>query len=341
MPKTTASSASQNNRTSSATNHLLAAHEVLNNEAQALLAMKDSLGDSFTQAVDHLLSIQGRAIITGMGKSGHVARKIAATLASTGQPALFVHPAEASHGDLGMITNQDLVIALSNSGETHELANVIDYTKRFRIPLISITRKENSTLSRIADIALVIPDLPEACPMGLAPTTSATMMMALGDALAVALLKARGFSQTDFNIYHPGGSLGGKLQRVRTKMHQGDSMPLVQATSTMADVLLMISKKGFGCVGVCQIPKTTNSLFGPLMGVITDGDLRRHMGDGLLKLSAEEVMTPHPTVIHSDMLMTEALALMNYKKITSLFIVDNNIPIGIIHVHDFLRSGVI
>lgn len=321
--------------------YLSVACDVLENEAQALIAMKQSLGEPFSQAVDCLLSIEGRVIVTGMGKSGHVARKIAATLASTGQPAYFVHPAEASHGDLGMITEQDLVIALSNSGETHELANLLDYAKRFRIPVISISRKGDSTLSRLANVALVIPDHPEACPMGLAPTTSTTMMMALGDALAVALLKARGFSPADFKVYHPGGSLGGKLQRVRAKMHQGKSLPLVQATTPMMDALLAISEKGFGCVGVCQDIETDEALSAPLIGVITDGDLRRHMGDHLLQLTAEQVMTPNPTVIQSDTLMTEALALMNYKKITSLFIVDDNRPVGIIHIHDFLRSGVV
>lgn len=320
--------------------HLSVACDVLENEAQALLVMKESLGDSFSKAIECLLSIKGRVIVTGMGKSGHVAKKIVATLASTGQPAYFVHPAEASHGDLGMITEHDLVIALSNSGETHELANLLDYTKRFSIPLISMTRKSESTLSRLSDIALVIPDHPEACPMGLAPTTSTTMMMALGDALAVALLKARGFSAVDFKIYHPGGSLGGKLQRVRSKMHQGKFLPLVQASSPMTEVLLAISEKGFGCVGVCQnSPSKTQP--GQLIGVITDGDLRRHMGDKLLQMTAEQVMTSNPTVIESDMLMTEALALMNNKMITSLFIVDDNKPIGIIHIHDFLRSGVV
>lgn len=310
------------------------AHEVLDNEIQALTEMKTSLGTAFAQAVSLLLSIKGRIIVTGMGKSGHVGRKIAATLASTGQPAYFVHPAEASHGDLGMITELDAVIALSNSGETHELSNVLDYAKRYRIPLISMTRKEDSTLHRLSDVSLVIPDSPEACPMGLAPTTSTTMMMALGDALAIALLKSRGFSATDFKIYHPGGSLGSKLQRVRSRMHDGSALPLVTNTHPMSEVLLVISEKGFGCAGVCGES-------GDLIGVITDGDLRRHMGENLLHMTAEQVMTPAPTVIEGDLLMSEALSLMNFKRITSLFIVDNNKPIGIIHIHDFLRSGVV
>lgn len=310
------------------------ARDVLENEIEALKVMKEALGSSFSQAISLLLSVQGRVIVTGMGKSGHVARKIAATLASTGQPSYFVHPAEASHGDLGMITEQDLILALSNSGETHELSNVLEYAKRFRIPLISMTRKSESTLSRLATVALVIPDCPEACPMGLAPTTSTTMMMALGDALAIACLKARGFSALDFKIYHPGGSLGSKLQRVRSKMHQGNSLPLVSPETLMSDVLLIMSEKGFGCAGVCDSS-------GHLIGVITDGDLRRHMGQSLFEMSAEQVMTMNPSVIEEDMLMSEALALMNDKRITSLFIVDNNKPIGIIHIHDFLRSGVV
>jgi arabinose-5-phosphate isomerase len=271
-----------------------------------------------------------------MGKSGHVARKIAATFASTGQPAQFVHPAEANHGDMGMITEDDLVIALSNSGETQELAGLLDYAKRFHIPLVSLTRKKESTLSRLADLSLVIPDYPEACPMGLAPTTSTTMMMALGDALAIALLKAKGFSEQDFKVYHPGGNLGSKLERVHAKMHRGDLLPLVSIDTPMTDVILKISEKGFGCVGVCE-----STVQDSLVGVITDGDLRRHMGDHLLTLTASDVMTPNPTVIAPDMLMSEALALMKYKRITSLFIVEDNRPIGIIHIHDFLRNGVI
>lgn len=323
--------------------HLAVARDVLLNEAAALHAMIDSLGQPFCNVINLIQKIRGRVIVTGMGKSGHVARKIASTLASTGQPALFVHPAEASHGDMGMITQDDLVLALSNSGETAELANVIDYTQRFSIPLVAMTRREESTLNRLATISLVLPDQREACPMGLAPTTSTTMMLALGDAIAVALLNSRGFSPADFKVYHPGGSLGGRLHRVKERMHQGTNIPLVTAMSSMGDVILMISEKGFGCVGVLNDQNA-------LMGVITDGDLRRHMGDTLLTLTAQEVMTTNPLTITSDMLMTEALALMNNKRITSLFVVDHNeinghpimgAPVGIIHVHDFLRTGVV
>lgn len=315
--------------------HLEVARDVLTNEIDALIVMKASLGDSFTQLIDLICSIEGRVIVVGMGKSGHVARKIAATLASTGQPSLFVHPAEASHGDMGMITRQDLVLALSNSGETMELANVIDYTRRYSIPLVAITRREDSTLSRVAEISITLPDYPEACPMGLAPTTSTTMMLVLGDAIAVALLKARSFSPADFKIYHPGGSLGGRLHRVKDKMHKGASVPLVTLETPMSQVILTISEKSFGCVGVVDSK-------GALVGVVTDGDLRRHMGNGMLTLTAHQVMTQDPSTIPSDMLMTEALAFMNHKKITALFVVDSeNIPVGVIHVHDFLRVGVV
>lgn len=315
--------------------HLEVAHDVLTNEIDALMLMKSSLGDSFTKLIDLILSIEGRVIVVGMGKSGHVARKIAATLSSTGQPSLFVHPAEASHGDMGMITRTDLVLALSNSGETSELANLLEYTRRYSIPLASMTRCEDSTLSRVAEISIVIPDYPEACPMGLAPTTSTTMMMALGDAIAIALLKARSFSPDDFKVYHPGGSLGGRLHRVREKMHRGDAIPLVTPETPMSQVILTISEKSFGCAGVVDAT-------GVLVGVVTDGDLRRHMGSDLLTLTACQVMTHNPSTIPPDMLMTEALAFLNHKKITALFVVNSdNVPLGIMNFHDFLRAGVV
>lgn len=315
--------------------HIEVAQSVLKNEAEALLKLSASLGEQLDKAIELLLSIKGRVIVTGMGKSGHVGRKIAATLASTGQPAYFVHPAEASHGDLGMITSDDLVLALSFSGETAELANLLEYTRRFKIPLIGISRYNDNTLAKVADVALGVPNITEACPMGLAPTTSTTMMMALGDALAVALLKARSFTSSDFQVFHPGGSLGGQLKKVSQCMHQGDAMPLVDEKTMMGDAILEMSTKGFGCVGVLNIYKQ-------LVGIITDGDLRRHMEPSLLQRSAHEIMTHNPTVLMEQALMSEALALMNSKKISSIFIVepDENKPVGIIQVHDCLRFGV-
>jgi arabinose-5-phosphate isomerase len=318
-----------------ASSHIAVGQAVLHNEAQALLRMSDVLHLNFHEAVEQLLAMKGRVIVTGMGKSGHVARKIAATLASTGQPAYFVHPAEASHGDMGMITTDDVVIALSNSGETFELSHIIDFTRRYKIPLIAVTRREESTLVKCADIALVLPDLPEACPMGLAPTTSTTMMLALGDALAVALLKARDFSPSDFQIFHPGGSLGGRLKKVRDCMHSGNALPLVAIDSLMSEALLEMSAKGFGCVGVLTLQQD-------LAGIITDGDLRRHMGPELVQQPVQNIMSLNPTTIQADALMSEALAVMNIKKITSLFVQEetNMQPIGLIHIHDCLRSGV-
>ncbi|MBM3632174.1 MAG: KpsF/GutQ family sugar-phosphate isomerase [Alphaproteobacteria bacterium] len=314
------------------------ARTALITETAGLQALADSLNKNFENAVEMIRSLTGRVIISGMGKSAHVARKIAATLASTGQPAYFVHPGEASHGDLGMITPQDLVIVLSYSGETQELSSLITYTRRFNIPMIAITGKETGTLAKVATIVLPLPNIPEACPMGLAPTTSTTMMMALGDALAITLLSLRGFSSNDFQVFHPGGNLGNSLARVGDRMHKGDKLPLVNETTLMSDVLLEMSAKGFGCIGVINSQ-------GSLSGVITDGDLRRHMRPDFLTQKALEVMTSNPTVIMPDMLMAQALALLNQKSITSLFVVESvdqpSKPCGIIHIHDFLRMGVL
>lgn len=314
------------------------ARAALLTETAGLQALADSLGESFENAIEAIKAITGRIIITGMGKSAHVARKIAATLASTGQPAYFVHPAEASHGDLGMIAREDLVIALSYSGETQELSSLIAYTRRFNIPLIAITGKETGTLAKVATIVLTLPKIAEACPMGLAPTTSTTMMMALGDALAITLLSQRGFSSHDFQIFHPGGNLGNSLSRVGDRMHQGDKLPLVGEKTPMSDVLLEMSAKGFGCIGVINDQ-------GFLTGVITDGDLRRHMSSELLTQKAGEVMTQNPTVVMPDTLMAQALAVLNQKSITSLFVVESLTypakPCGMIHIHDFLRMGVV
>lgn len=321
-----------------------AACRVLMMEATALQALAADLsGDSgaaFGAALDLLEAVSGRVIVTGMGKSGHVARKIAATLASTGSPAQYVHPGEASHGDLGMITAKDAVLALSNSGETVELGDILAYSRRFSIPLIALTSRAGSTLAKTADVALVLPDSPEACPMGLAPTTSTTLMLALGDALAVALIERRNFSATDFSALHPGGSLGKRLQKVADLMHPGEEVPLVQAQTPMSEALLIMTRKSFGCVGVVEENSSPGA--GRLLGIITDGDLRRHMAPDLLQYAVETVMTPAPKVIGPQALADEALALMNHRSITSLFVVDaEQRPVGIIHIHDCLRAGIL
>ncbi len=305
---------------------------VLALEIEGLQALHDTLGEPFALAVECLANIKGRVIITGMGKSGHVARKIAATMASTGTPASFVHPGEASHGDLGMITKDDAVLALSNSGETAELADIISYAKRFSIPLIGIARRAGSMLVSAANIALVLPDTKEASPVN-APTTSTTMMMALGDAIAVALMERRGFTNEDFSVFHPGGKLGKAFIRVVDVMHKESELPLVNEADPMHEVLLVMTAKRFGSAGVV-------STDGALVGVITDGDLRRNMQPQLLSASAREIMSKNPLSIRSQQLAAEALGIMNEKNITSLFVVDNHKPIGIVHIHDCLRAGV-
>lgn len=305
---------------------------VLEREIEGLQAVSSALDSNFSAAVECIFTRKGRVIVTGMGKSGHIARKIAATFASTGTPAHFVHPAEASHGDLGMITEDDAVIALSNSGETAELQDIIAYTRRYHIPLIALVRRETSMLVESADIAVVLPEIAEASPEG-APTTSTVMMLAYGDALAIALLKRRGFSKDDFGTFHPGGKLGKGLQKVESLMHVGDELPLVDADLPMQKVLLEMTAKRFGCVGV-KAPD------GMMIGVITDGDLRRHMGNYLFEQSAEEVMTANPITISPSMLAPEALGIMQDKTITALFVVDKHVPVGILHIHDLLREGV-
>lgn len=315
---------------------LAAGRRVIAAEAQGLSALGSALGDSFAAALDLLLRAKGRVIVSGIGKSGHIARKIAATFASTGTPAQFVHPAEASHGDLGMVTSADVVVAISNSGEAPELANMLAYTRRFAIPLIAITSKPESSLARQADIILLLPQLGEACGTGIVPTISTTMSIALGDALAVALMEYRTFTPEDFKDFHPGGTLGARLSKVRDLMHVGDAIPLVSQDAPMSDVLLTISKKGFGVAGVA-------SKDGALAGIITDGDLRRHMS-GLLEMTAKQVMTPKPTTIAPDALAEQAVALMNTQKITCLFALiegPNPAIAGILHIHDCLRAGVI
>jgi arabinose-5-phosphate isomerase len=313
---------------------LQVARDVLNTEAAGLLSLAAGLGQGFGHAIDLLVSASGRVVVSGMGKSGHVGRKIAATFASTGTPALFVHPAEASHGDLGMIVAGDAVLALSNSGETAELADLVAHSRRFALPLVAITARPDSTLARSADIALILPKAAEACPMGLAPTTSTTMQMALGDAIAVALLTRRGFTAADFQRIHPGGRLGARLRRVREVMHAGEAMPLAGPDVPMATALVKMTEKRFGCLGVVGGD-------GVLRGIITDGDLRRSMGPDLLSRLTGEVMTVSPRTIGPDALAVEALHAMNAheRPITTLFVVDpEGRPLGILHVHDLLRA---
>ncbi len=308
---------------------------VLGIEADALLAMASMLDGRFSRAVKRLAALKGRLIVTGMGKSGHISRKIAATFASTGTPALFVHPAEASHGDLGMITPDDLVLALSNSGETPELADIVAYCRRFSIPLMAIVGRPESALAKAADFVLLLPDRPEACPMGLAPTTSTTAALALADALAIALLEEKGFDANRFGVLHPGGKLGKKLIKVEELMHGEDALPLVQRESSTADAILEMTTKRFGCVGVLDQA-------GGLAGIITDGDLRRHMESDLLKRPAAEIMTCSPRTIAPEALAVEALAMMNHpdRPITVIFVIADRRPIGILHMHDCLRAGV-
>ena len=315
---------------------LTTAKHVIRAEANALNALSDALDDAFVDAVDLILKAQGRVIVSGIGKSGHIARKIAATLASTGTPAFFVHPAEASHGDLGMVTNGDVVLAISNSGEAPELANLLAYTRRFNIPLIGITSKARSTLGHHSDIVLLMPKRPEACGTGVVPTTSTTMTLALGDALAVALMQHRAFSAENFREFHPGGKLGAQLAQVGDLMHKGDAVPLSGQDTPMSDTLLTISQKGFGVVGVLDDD-------GYLAGIVTDGDLRRNMV-GLLELTAGKVMTENPRTISTDALAEEALNVMQSSKITCLFVVepgDSRSVVGILHIHDCLRAGVV
>jgi arabinose-5-phosphate isomerase len=312
---------------------LAVARRALALEADGITALSDGLDHRFTEAIDILAAVDGRVIVSGMGKSGLVGRKVASTLASVGTPANFVHPGEASHGDLGMITAGDAVLALSNSGETAELGDLLDYAKRFGIPVIAITGVGGSTLTAAADVALVLPDAGEACPMGLAPTTSTTMMLALGDAIAVALIERRGFSEADFQVFHPAGKLARRLLRVANLMHAGDAVPLVGRDTMMADALIVMTEKRLGCVGVVDDS-------GVLAGIITDGDLRRHMSDRLLAKSAADVMTEAPLSVPAATLASEALGLMNARQITTLFVVDEGRPHGILHIHDCLQAGV-
>ena len=313
---------------------LSSARRVLEIEANALHSLAASLGENFVLTIDILSQIKGRVIISGMGKSGHIAYKIAATMASTGTPSFFVHPGEASHGDLGMITKEDAVLALSNSGETTELADLIAYCKRFDIPLISMTSRKNSTLDAAATVSFVLPPAPEACPMGLAPTTSTTLMLGLGDAIAVALLERKNFTPSDFQTFHPGGKLGLKLLKVRDLMHSGQEIPTATGEVDMSEAVLIITAKRFGCLAVVNAE-------GHLQGIITDGDLRRHMGPDFLTQKTKDLMTVGAQTIGPDALASEAVAIMDTKSITNLFVIENESVVGILHIHDCLRAGIV
>ncbi len=308
----------------------------LNTEVDGLSALaaafENGLSEKFSEAVHIIRKIQGRVIVTGVGKSGHIATKVAATLASTGTPSFFVHSTEANHGDLGMIARDDAIIAFSWSGETAELRGTIDYSKRFNIPLIAVTAGESSTLGRHADVLLALPKEKEACPHNLAPTTSAIMQMALGDALAVALLEGREFTADNFGVFHPGGKLGAQLSHVKDVMHTGDEIPLVETGTQMTEAIIQISQRGFGCVGVVENEK--------LIGIITDGDLRRHLSTSLLGEKVDDIMTANPQTIQPEMLAASALDILNKRSITTLMVTEDDKPVGIVHLHDLLRMGV-
>ena len=317
---------------------LASALRTLKLESEGLAALKreldGSLGDNFRKAVNVLKVAEGRVIVSGIGKSGHIGQKVAATFASTGTPSFFVHPSEAAHGDLGMIRPEDVILAMSWSGETVELKNIITYSRRFSVPLISVTSRKKSALGRHSDVCLELPRAKEACPHGLAPTTSTTMQLAIGDCLAIALLEAKGFTAHDFSVFHPGGSLGATLKYVSDLMHKGDDLPLVMSDVVMADALVTMTQKSFGCLGIVNAK-------GKLVGVITDGDIRRHMGQELLQATAGEIMTKKPKTVAPRTLASAALETINASRITSLFVVEKGKPVGIVHVHDLLRAGVI
>ncbi len=313
------------------------AKRVIETEIHGLKIMENQFGDAFVKAVELIMKIKGRVIISGMGKSGHVGQKIAATLASTGTPAFFVHPSEASHGDLGMLTKDDLLLTISNSGESREMGDIITFSRRFGIPMIAITSNPESTMGKAADLTLTIPnkkEAPEACPLGLAPTTSTTTTLAMGDALAVALIEQKGFSASEFHDRHPGGKLGNILLRVGDIMFTGEELPLVDENMMMSDALVIMTAKSFGCLGIVNQE-------GCLIGMITDGDLRRHMAADLIVRKTSDVMTKNPKTVVSSLLCAEALRFMNEHKITNLFVVDaDQKPIGLVTMHALLQAGV-
>jgi len=312
------------------------AKQVIDREVEALEMMKSELDDGLTKVLDLIVKSKGRVIVTGMGKSGHIGRKIAATLASTGTPSFFVHPGEASHGDLGMLTNQDVVLAISNGGESKELSDILMYCKRYRIPLIAMTKNPESTLGKAGDYLLKLPNDGEACPLGLAPTSSTTATLVLGDVVAVGLMERKGFSETDYKQRHPGGKLGAILCKVSDLMHSGDEMPIIDEDAIMQDALIVMTEKMLGCVGIVNKK-------GELIGMITDGDLRRWMSPKLIEEKVSTVMTKNPKTIRPDVLASEAVYTMNNtgRGITNLFAVENGKPVGLIHIHDCLRAGVV
>lgn len=305
----------------------------IDREIDTIQKLKESLNETFTQALDVMQNAKGRIIITGMGKSGHIGKKIAASLASTGTPSFFVHPAEASHGDLGMITEDDVVIAISNSGESKELVDILNYCKRFGIKLISITKNPESSLGKAGDIVLLLPNNGEACPLGLAPTSSTTATLVLGDILTAGLIERKGFTKADFNSRHPGGKLGSILQKVSDLMHTGAEMPILEENSDMQRVLLEMTSKRLGCVGFIN----SN---GEFTGMLTDGDLRRCLSPQILQEQAINLMTKNPKTISKDVMASEAMKIMHDKKITNIFVLENQKPIGVIHIHDLLNNGV-
>ncbi len=311
---------------------ILNAINTIDCEIEAIEELKNTLDDSLTKALDLIEQAKGRIILTGMGKSGHIAKKIAASLASTGTPSFFMHPAEASHGDLGMVTEEDVIIAISNSGESRELIDVLNYSKRFGIKLIAITKNPESSLGKAGDIVLKLPQAKEACPLGLAPTSSTTATLVLGDVITVGMIERKGFSKAQFNQRHPGGKLGSILQRVKDLMHTGDEMPILEEHSTLKELILEMTSKRLGCVGL--INKN-----GELTGIFTDGDLRRCIEKNAQSALAIDIMTKNPTTATKDMFTSEAVKIMNDKKITNMFVVENKKPIGAIHIHDLLKNG--
>jgi len=323
----------ENNKLGIQNRDLITAKRTIATEIEALMILENNLDNSFTQALDLMENAKGRIILTGMGKSGIIGKKIVSSLASTGTPSFFVHPAEASHGDLGMLTDEDVIIAISNSGESKELVDILNYSKRFNIPLIGITKDKKSSLGRASEVILVLPKAEEACPLGLAPTSSTTATLVIGDILTVALMERKSFTKNDFNQRHPGGKLGSVLLKVSDLMHSGESMPLMPEQTLMKDALCTMTSKRLGCVGFIDINNK-------LKGILTDGDLRRCLTSDILEKEVVDLMIKNPTVITKDALAVEALKIMNEKKITNLFVVDNNQPIGVIHIHDCLTNGV-
>ena len=312
----------------------ISAIKTIDSEIDTINHLKDSVkAENLTKALDFMQNSKGRIIITGMGKSGHIGRKIAASLASTGTPSFFVHPAEASHGDLGMITEDDVVVAISNSGESRELIDILNYCKRFGIKLIAITKNAESSLGKAGDVVLELPNNGEACPLGLAPTSSTTATLVLGDILTVGMIERKGFSKEDFNDRHPGGKLGSILKRVSDLMHTGQEMPILDENSNMQAVLLEMTSKRLGCVGFINQA-------GDLTGILTDGDLRRCLSSKILEEKAIDLMTHNPKTISPNAMTAEALKIMHDKKITNLFVLDGKKPVGVIHIHDLLNNGV-